>query len=110
MRVQERGVHNMSQIRPSAPQKRPICPAHRTAMLELNWLLAPWRYAMSRTIVFISAAMLVVGGPGCLTAQQPSAASVRTEVQQAVRTYVDAWNKADASNLVEMYSRDEVGC
>ncbi len=61
---------------------------------------------MSRIIVLVSAATFVVGGPRCLTAQQPSAASVRTEVQQAVRTYVDAWNKADASNLVEMYSRD----
>ena len=37
---------------------------------------------------------------------QAGGAAVRTEVQQAVRLYVDAWNKADASNLVEMYSRE----
>jgi len=50
--------------------------------------------------------MLVVGSPLNLTAQQPSAATVRTEVQQAVRAYVDAINKADAATLVEMYSRE----
>lgn len=61
---------------------------------------------MSRTIVLISAAMLVVGGPPCLTAQQPSAATVRTEILQAVRAYVDAINKADAATLVEIYSRE----
>ena len=60
---------------------------------------------MSRTIVLVSAAMLVVGTP-CLTAQQPSAATVRTEVLQAVRAYVDAVNKADAATLTEMYSRE----
>lgn len=61
---------------------------------------------MSRTIVFVSAAMLVVGGPRCLTAQQPNAATVRTEVQQAVRAYVDVFNRADVATLVEMYSRE----
>ncbi len=61
---------------------------------------------MSRTIVLVSAAMLVVGGPLCLTAQQPSAANVRTELQQAVRAYVDAFNRADVATLVEMYSRE----
>jgi len=61
---------------------------------------------MSRTIVLVSAALLVVGGPLRLTAQQPSAANVRTEIQQAVRAYVDAFNKADAATLVEMYSRE----
>lgn len=61
---------------------------------------------MSRTIVLVSAAMLVVNSLPCLTAQQPSAATVRTEVQQAVRAYVDAVNKADAATLVEMYSRE----
>ncbi len=61
---------------------------------------------MSRAIALVSAAMLVVGSPLNLTAQQPSAATVRTEVQQAVRAYVDAINKADAATLVEMYSRE----
>ncbi len=61
---------------------------------------------MSRTIVLVSAAMLVVGGPRCLTAQQPTAATVRTELQQAVRAYVDAFNRADVATLVEMYSRE----
>ena len=61
---------------------------------------------MSRTIVLVSAAMLVVGSAPCLTAQQPSAATVRTEVLQAVRAYVDAINKADAATLTEMYSRE----
>ncbi|TMB98960.1 MAG: SgcJ/EcaC family oxidoreductase [Chloroflexi bacterium] len=61
---------------------------------------------MSRAIVFVSAALLVVGGPLRLTAQQPSGANVRTEIQQAVRAYVDAINKADAATLVEMYSRE----
>src|SRR5437773_8738933 len=61
---------------------------------------------MSRPpVVLVSAAMLVVGTP-CLTAQQPSAATVRTEVLQAVRAYVDAINKADAAALTEMYSRE----
>src|SRR5437870_2829095 len=61
---------------------------------------------MSRTIVLVSVAMLVVGSAPCLTAQQPSAATVRTEVLQAVRAYVDAINKADAATLTEMYSRE----
>ena len=61
---------------------------------------------MSRTIALVSVAMLVVGRPLCLTAQQPTAATVLKEVQQAVRAYVDAINKADAATLVEMYSRE----
>ncbi len=61
---------------------------------------------MSRIIVLVSAATLVVGGSLSLTAQQTTAATVRTEVQQAVRAYVDAINKADAATLVEMYSRE----
>ena len=61
---------------------------------------------MLRTIVSVSAAMSLVSGALCLTAQQPSAAGVRTEVQQAVRAYVDAINKADAATLAEMYSRE----
>jgi uncharacterized protein (TIGR02246 family) len=61
---------------------------------------------MSRTFAFVSAALLAGGGPRCLTAQQPTAATVRTEVQQAVRAYVDAINKADVATLVEMYSRE----
>src|SRR5712692_2757067 len=61
---------------------------------------------MPRRIISVSTAMLVMGGPLCLAAQQPSAASIGTEVQQAVRSYVDALNKADAATLVEMYSRE----
>ena len=61
---------------------------------------------MSRIIGLVSAVMLVVGRPMNLAAQQPSAANVRTEIQQAVRAYVDAINKADAATLVEMYSRE----
>src|SRR3989475_9267232 len=61
---------------------------------------------MLRTNVLVSAAMLVVGGPLGLRAQQPTAATVRTEIQQAVRAYVDAINKADAATLTEMYSRE----
>ncbi len=60
---------------------------------------------MSRPPVFVSAAVLICG-PLCLTAQQPGAPSVRTEVQQAVHAYVDAFNKADAATLVELYSRE----
>jgi ketosteroid isomerase-like protein len=40
-----------------------------------------------------------------LCAQVPTGAAIRSEIQQAVRTYVDAWNQADASKLVEQYSR-----
>src|SRR5437773_3136085 len=61
---------------------------------------------MSRPPIFLSTAVLVVCGQPCLTAQQPGAASVRTEVQQVVRAYVDAFNKADAAALTEMYSRE----
>ena len=61
---------------------------------------------MSRTIALVSGAMLVVVGTLRLGAQQPTAAATRTEVQQAVRAYVDAFNKADAATLVEMYSRE----
>ena len=61
---------------------------------------------MSRIVVLVSAATLAVGGPLSLPAQQPSAGTVRTEIQQAVRAYVDAINKADAATLVEMYSRE----
>src|SRR5204862_3985317 len=46
------------------------------------------------------------GGPLCLPAQQPTAATIRSEVLQAVRAYVDAFNRADAGTLVEMYSRE----
>ncbi len=61
---------------------------------------------MSRIVVLVLALTLAVSGPPSLAAQQPSAASVRTEIQQAVRAYVDAINKADAATLVEMYSRE----
>jgi ketosteroid isomerase-like protein len=60
---------------------------------------------MARTVVLVSAA-LILSGTLRLTAQQPSAATVRTDIQQAVRAYVDAVNKADISALVEMYSRE----
>jgi len=62
---------------------------------------------MSRTVVMVSVALLVAVATLCLSAQQPSStANVRTEIQQAVRAYVDAINKADVSAIVEMYSRE----
>lgn len=61
---------------------------------------------MSRTITLVSGAIVVVVGTLRLGAQQPSAAASRTDVQQAVRAYVDAFNKADAGTLVDMYSRE----
>src|SRR3989442_9326243 len=69
-------------------------------------LLPRWRYAMSRTIALVSGAILRVAGHPRPGAQQPTAAATRTEVRQAVRAYVDAFNKADAATLVEMYSRE----
>lgn len=36
---------------------------------------------------------------------QVSPTVLRTEIQQAVRNYIDAWNRSDAASVTEMYSR-----
>jgi len=63
---------------------------------------------MSRTLAsaFLVVAMTIPGVP--LAAQASPAATVRAQIQQAVRAYVEANNKPDPSGLAEMYSR-EVG-
>lgn len=60
---------------------------------------------MSHLRGFTTLALVSVASVFQLRAQAVSPPAIRTEIQQAVRTYVDAWNRADASNLVEMYSR-----
>jgi uncharacterized protein (TIGR02246 family) len=60
---------------------------------------------MSRFRILTALALALVVPSIPLWAQAVSPTTIRTEIQQAVHTYVDAWNRADASNLVEMYSR-----
>ena len=50
--------------------------------------------------------ILVLLVPTFLYAQAPTTADVRSQIQQAVRAYIDANNKPDISALVEMYSRE----
>src|SRR5207244_11422057 len=58
-------------------------------------------WAMPRCLAFVPVALVVVCG--CV---RPSTEAVRSGVQQAVRSYVDATNKRDATAIMEMVSRE----
>ncbi len=61
---------------------------------------------MSRLLVLVAGfALLQSASSLAVQAQVSPTALLRSEIQQAVRAYVDANNNADATSLVEMYTR-----
>lgn len=50
--------------------------------------------------------ILALSAPNHVNGQTPATAALRTEIQQVVRAYIDAHNRADVPNIVEMYSRE----
>ncbi len=60
-------------------------------------------YAVQRVTAGIVVPLLLV--VPAFGAQVSPAAALRNEVQQAVKNYVDAWNRGDAASVSEMYSR-----
>ena len=58
---------------------------------------------MSRVQVWLGALLFL--GCGACTAQAPSADAVQREVQEVVRSYVDATNKADVTAMMELKSQ-----
>ena len=59
---------------------------------------------MSRLPIWIAAAALIVGS-GC-SSQQPSDTAIESDIRQAVRNYMDATNKADATAMMDLFSQN----
>jgi uncharacterized protein (TIGR02246 family) len=70
---------------------------------QLEWSLAERRSAVPRVSVSIAVLVLLLACGSCAPPSSPEA--VRSEVQQVVRAYVDAANRADVTVMMEMMSR-----